>query len=307
MLALAACGNGNSAPAGVTEPPPTANGDESPAQTDLPETTPPIAPPKNETKGDDREPLKTSPNSSPVILTQPEDVTVTEGEPIRFFIKASGNEVLHYEWTIEKGSYTDTFSVDAPELHLTDSAMVSQHDGAKVYCRVITEDGFADTRKALIRVNAKEQNGGTTEGGDHPSIRARDYDVPVLIANLPRSDATDSVWAILRGYWTAADNLFVAFDLKDGIPGAEYGVWEAGGSGFGAFAGADPMGEYTAGLIIRFPATQANEVTDAKPETDVIVFIDLGGLEQDGKIRIKIESHGDGDWHTYAYGGRTGR
>ncbi len=44
---------------------------------------------------------------------------------------------------------------------------------------------------------------------------------------------------------------------------------------------------------------------DARPERTVTVFIDVSGLDQDGKIRIMIEGHGSGDWYTYAYGGAT--
>jgi hypothetical protein len=71
--------------------------------------------------------------------------------------------------------------------------MISQHDGAKVWCRVITEDGFVDSRKAIIHVSANT-DGDAPAGDDHPSDRARDYEVPALIKNLPRSDAVDCVW-----------------------------------------------------------------------------------------------------------------
>jgi hypothetical protein len=36
------------------------------------------------------------------------------------------------------------------------------------------------------------------------------------------------------------------------------------------------------------------------------VFIDVSGLDNDGKINIKIENQGGGAYYTYAYGGTTG-
>jgi hypothetical protein len=140
---------------------------------------------------------------------------------------------------------------------------------------------------------------------DETADDANENDLSLFIANLPRSDAVDGIWHRLGGYWTAADNMFTAFVIRDGIPGIEYGVWESEGSGFGEFVNADPMSDYEAALTIRFPAAEADEISVARPESTVTVFIDVSGLDNDGKIRIKIEGHGDGDWYTYAYGGVT--
>ncbi|MDR1961163.1 MAG: hypothetical protein LBQ16_02640 [Gracilibacteraceae bacterium] len=130
-------------------------------------------------------------------------------------------------------------------------------------------------------------------------------DLSGAIGGLPRSDAVDNIWHRLYGYWTAADNLFVGFVYRDGIPCVTYGVWETEGRGFGEFAGGVPMGDYEAALTVRFPATEANEIYDARPESMVTVFIEVSGLDNDGKINIKIKSHGDGEYYTYAYGGAT--
>jgi hypothetical protein len=149
--------------------------------------------------------------------------------------------------------------------------------------------------------------GDPTDGnqGDYPSLRAQNYDVPVIIGNLPRSDSVDSVWAILSGYWTATDDLYVAFLWKEGLPCVTYGIWDAGGIGFGELVNADPMSDYEFTLSISFPATEANEAAEAREEFTVTVFIDASGLDQDGKINIKIENHGDSGYYTYAYGGAT--
>lgn len=130
-------------------------------------------------------------------------------------------------------------------------------------------------------------------------------DLSGAISNLPRSDAVDIIWNRLNGYWTATQDLFIGFVWQDGIPGIDYGVWESEGIGFGEFTNADRMDEYSAALTFLFPAKEATEMDDARPESTVTVFIDVSGLDQDGKINIKIENHGSGEWYTYAYGGST--
>jgi hypothetical protein len=130
-------------------------------------------------------------------------------------------------------------------------------------------------------------------------------DLSGAVAGLPQGGAVEVVWNRLSGYWTAADGLFVAFVYQDGIPGMTYGVWESEGAGFGELADGIATGEYTADLTIRFPATEATEMDDAKPEKVVTVTVDISGLDQDGKINIQVDGHGNGEMFTYAYGGAT--
>jgi hypothetical protein len=142
----------------------------------------------------------------------------------------------------------------------------------------------------------------STDNGDSASDISA---LPGAIANLPRSDAVDILRQFIGGYWTAADNLFVGFAYQDGIPSVTYGLWDSEGSGFGEFADGKAAGEYGVELTFRFPATEANELYDARPESAATVYIDVSGLDDDGKIKIKIAGHGDSDWYTYAYGGKT--
>jgi hypothetical protein len=170
----------------------------------------------------------------------------------------------------------------------------------------IADFGEAETQPIMIDTPDSGAPGSTVP----PDVTAgyadgNENDLSVFIANLPRSDAVDGIWHRLGGYWTAADNLFTAFVIRDGIPGIEYGIWESWERGFGEFVNADPMSDYTVALTIRFPAMEANEISDARPETTTTVFIDVSGLDNDGKINIKIEGHGDGGYCTYAYGGAT--
>jgi hypothetical protein len=100
-----------------------------------------------------------------------------------------------------------------------------------------------------------------------------------------------------------AEGLFVGLVWNEGLPCVTYGLWESEGSGFGELTGARASGEYEASLSFGFPALEADVLHDAIPETTVSILIDMSGLDRDGKINIKIENHGGGEWHTYAYGG----
>jgi hypothetical protein len=117
----------------------------------------------------------------------------------------------------------------------------------------------------------------------------------------PRSDAADIIWYFLGGFWSATDNLYVGFVQHDGRPGIEYGLWESENRGFGALTGGRPTGRHSAEMIFNFPARAADGLMDALPEMNVTVYIDVSGLDQDGKINIKIAGHGHGDRYTYAY------
>ena len=125
------------------------------------------------------------------------------------------------------------------------------------------------------------------------------------VANLPDSDAVDFVWDLLQGYWTATDNMFIAFVYQDGVAGMEYGLWETEWGVFGKLTDASSTGDYKSTLTLFVAGAEASELSDARPEMTVKVYIDLSGLDQDGKINVKVENNGDGDWHTYAYGGKT--
>jgi hypothetical protein len=172
---------------------------------------------------------------------------------------------------------------------------------------ITVEGGTAETGHEIYDYPLRFYENQTADFGDTPAAQGEytENDLSGAIANLPRSDAADTIWNRLNGYWTATDNLFAGFVYQDGIPCITYGVWESEGLGLGELAGGTATGEYPAELTIRFPATEATAMDDARPERTVTVSVDTGGLDQDGKINIKIEGHGSGDWHTYAYGGAT--
>jgi hypothetical protein len=128
------------------------------------------------------------------------------------------------------------------------------------------------------------------------------------IANLPRSDAVDILWWRLKGYWTAVDGmtkLFVGFNFQDGVPSIEYGYFETEFWRFGKITGGKSTGIYEAELDFRLPAVPENELHGAYPAEDIKVYLDLSGLNVDGKIKIKTAGQASGGWNQYAYGGMT--
>ena len=125
------------------------------------------------------------------------------------------------------------------------------------------------------------------------------------IAALPQSASVNFLWDRLGGYWNTTDSLFFAFESEEGATGVSFGIWNSGGLGFGELLDAESQGKYEAALTIRFASRPASEMDDAREEFTVIVYIDLGDLEKDGKIRIKVANHGNGEWYTYAFGGKT--
>ena len=139
----------------------------------------------------------------------------------------------------------------------------------------------------------------TIEYTDNPN------DLSSPIANLPRSDAVDLIWSRLSGYWTAGGDFFAGFE-QDGVPCFTYGIYETSfGMNSGELINGEAVGEYEAVLTFRYPELPADEVTDARPTVDINVWIDVSGLDNDGKINIKIEDLGDGIYYTYAHNGMT--
>ena len=128
------------------------------------------------------------------------------------------------------------------------------------------------------------------EGTDNPN------DLSAPMANLPRSDAVDLIWHRLSGYWTAGGDLFVGFS-SDGVPRFTYGIYET------EFSRKD-------GELIQSEAIGGNEGVFTfryleAPAADIRVWIDVSGLDNDGKINIKIEDVGSGEYTTFAHNGST--
>lgn len=91
----------------------------------------------------------------PVILRNPQDVTVMEGEPIVVSVEAAG-ENLHYEWKQVDAGATTIYSVDSPTFTFAEHAEKSIHSSYFLWCRVWNEGGSVESEKAWVWVDIPE-------------------------------------------------------------------------------------------------------------------------------------------------------
>lgn len=117
----------------------------------------------------------------------------------------------------------------------------------------------------------------------------------------------DEIWTLLFGYWNAAEGRFAVFDAMDSNTAVfSDGIWGTGYERYGTVSrlSADYRSEHEDELTISvfYNAVEATEMQDAQPAKTETVVIDYSGLEQDGKIRIKI---GGGEWCEYTFAGNT--
>jgi hypothetical protein len=144
-----------------------------------------------------------------------------------------------------------------------------------------------------------------------------DYnDLSTAIADVPRKEALDEIYILLEGYWITSEYPFVGFFINEnGAHEIEYGLFQTSWGARGEIVGGHATGKYEAELTIHIPAVPANEMDDGSPESIQTVYIDIGGLYQDGTIRVKIEdliglatedgAKDNSGWLTYEPGGYT--
>ena len=100
-----------------------------------------------------------------------------------------------------------------------------------------------------------------------------------------------SIWSQLVGYWNAAENRFALVDMMDSHTACfADGMWETEYYRECIVAQLYKDGEQQLWAVINTDGTQEN------------VLIDYSGIEQDGKIRIKI---GEDEWRQYMFAGNT--
>ena len=125
------------------------------------------------------------------------------------------------------------------------------------------------------------------------------------IKELPDNKALELICTELNGYWSFEPNQFFGFITKDGKQFLEYGLFESSYAIGGEITKSEVAGEYEMALTIYVPAKSATEMDDAKPEKTETIYVDISHINLDGRINAKIENLGDGEWHTYNYGGYT--
>ena len=100
-----------------------------------------------------------------------------------------------------------------------------------------------------------------------------------------------SIWSQLVGYGNAAENRFALVDMMDSHTACfADGMWETEYYRECIVAQLYKDGEQQLWAVINTDGTQEN------------VLIDYSGIEQDGKIRIKI---GEDEWRQYMFAGNT--
>ena len=118
---------------------------------------------------------------------------------------------------------------------------------------------------------------------------------------MPAPGALKKIHSGFLGYWTSGD-LFVGFIVIDGELGIEYGLYQTSFGARGKITDSWAPTPHEMGLPILIPASAATEMDDAKPERTETISIDISNYF-DKRLNIKIEDLGDGEWHTYEFGG----
>lgn len=188
-------------------------------------------------------------------------------------------------------------------------------------CEMIKEDGSLDTAafEEAFQEALKDELGDevaeevvdilqqamaeqeSAQNGENSSETVTASPVPQLIPNTQESGTAAQLteyevyeyWHSCVGYWNAAGGWFAVPDMEDSHTAVfRYGLWET------EFAT-----DY--GRVIELTSSKEGELTalvewdDGAQET---IMIDYSGLDQDGKIRIKI---GNGEWSHYMNAGAT--
>jgi hypothetical protein len=144
-----------------------------------------------------------------------------------------------------------------------------------------------------------------SSGNNQNAVSEEKQAIANAIAALPRSDALNTLWQKLEGYWNSPDNRFVGFIRQNGEPAISYGLWESSGPPPGVVTSGKSLGVYVAELTIRIPATPPNELDGGNPAMSIPVTIDLNYFASDNTISVKITNHGDSTYQTYRWGGKT--
>ena len=129
-------------------------------------------------------------------------------------------------------------------------------------------------------------------------------DLDNALKNISDSKSLEFVLDKLDGC-RKADNLFLYFVDEDDKSFIDYGLYATSYGVHGEIKKALSTGDKLFSLNTFVAAVPANDMDDAKPEREEVLYFDLSSYEQDNKIKVKIENLDDGDWHTYEYGGKT--
>ncbi|NLL62738.1 MAG: hypothetical protein GX241_00595 [Ruminococcaceae bacterium] len=135
-------------------------------------------------------------------------------------------------------------------------------------------------------------------------------DVSKIVADLPKKEALDALFALLKGYWITEENSFVFFSVNNkGQHYVGHGLFQTEFCREGKLIDATPVSKYEIKLLVYFPAIPATEMYDAVPETTETFYLDVTGLKssngavsKDSKIIFKADGL---ETYTYVPAGNT--
>ena len=159
-----------------------------------------------------------------------------------------------------------------------------------------------DSNSQITESSSQEQKEQTKQPADTKPEQS-----PVTPAPEMTVEQFNEIWTLLFGYWNAAEGRFAVIDAMDSNTAVfSDGIWETsyGRNGTISVYDSDYRSEHENELTLSvyYHAVEATEMDEAQPEKMEAVIVDYSGLEQDGKIRIKI---GEDDWQQYMFAGQT--
>lgn len=159
-----------------------------------------------------------------------------------------------------------------------------------------------DSNSQITESSSQEQKEQTKQPADTKPEQS-----PVTPASEMTVEQFNEIWTLLFGYWNAAEGRFAVIDAMDSNTAVfSDGIWETGYGRNGTISvyGSDYRSEHENELTlsVSYHAVEATEMDEAQPEKTETVIVDYSGLEQDGKIRIKI---GSDEWRQYMFAGQT--
>ena len=172
--------------------------------------------------------------------------------------------------------------------------------GAIAILVVILMTGNNETNQPLDNDQTGDLSSSTSQ-----NVQQNPNDLASAVKELPDYKALELICTKLDGYWTFEPNQFFGFIFENGKQFLEYGLYATSYGIRGEITNSKAAGEYEMAFTIYIPAEPATEMDDARPEKTETIYVDISHFNLDGRINVKIENLGDGEWHTYNYGGDT--
>lgn len=147
-------------------------------------------------------------------------------------------------------------------------------------------------------------NNQTNVTDEDDSADATD-DLARVIKGLPKYESLEYILRHINGYWVSTPDMFFGFIDGDHKQTVEYGLYATSYGVRGEVLSATATGEYSLKINIHIEKVPASEMDEGRPERDETIYLDISGLKQNDKIKIKIGDGPGSTWNTYSFGGTT--